>query len=151
MPFYVVSVMMLNSKAVRGTTYVAVEEPDAWIVCAEAHDEVASRSHQQCVPPYRNSRELVYRGAVWAEFTGVFGGAGQNLELMAVKVEWMLAGIQVVEHDVDNLVLLQNERVRVAAIDFDTVCGVARGEDCVKSRDKRLYIGHIIDKGAGNR
>jgi hypothetical protein len=63
----------------------------------------------------------------------------------------MPAGIQVVEHDVNNLVFLQNKRVRVAAIDFDTVCGIARGEDCVKSRDKRLDIGCIVNKGAGNR
>lgn len=55
-------------------------------------------------------------------FATVYG-----LEVMAVEVEWMFAGVCAVEDDFDDLAFFENPGVGVAAVDSDVCCILAGG------------------------
>lgn len=64
-------------------------------------------------------------------------------------MEWVFASVEVVEDNVNDLVLLENERVGVAAIDFNVVGSGTGSEGRVEGRHERLHVGHVVDEGAG--
>lgn len=109
---------------------VAVEKPDTRVVRDEADDEVTRRASHEDVTAHGDRGERV----VTAVSTGVVIRANDGLELMTVKMERVLSGIQVVQDDLNDLVLLEEEGVRVGAVD----CGV---------RDKGVGGAHDGENG----
>lgn len=92
------------------------------------------RSDHDGVSPHWNPRDgsRNIRGVKWAS---LLLGSDDRLEIMAVKVEWMLAGIVVVQDDLDDIVFLQYEGMYVDAIDCRVFgsrphrqCRVERGD-----------------------
>ena len=78
---------------------VAVEEPDARVVGLEAQDGVATCLDHESVAAKWNTRKL---GAVAIVCAYICGGAGKDLIVVAVEVEGVTAGIQIVEDNVDD-------------------------------------------------
>lgn len=72
-----------------------------------------------------------------------------NLKVMSVQVERMLSGIVVVQHDLDDLVLGENEGVGVTTVDSNTGGSVTGSKGSVKGRDLWSDVGNIVEKGAG--
>lgn len=106
---------------------VAVEEPDAGVVGAEAHDDVAVGVYQDGVALHGGGGHGGDIGGVVV--AGVFFATGDELEGVAVEMEGVLSGVVVVEDDFDDLVGAQDEGVGVDAID-GWVGGIgAGGED----------------------
>jgi hypothetical protein len=67
---------------------------------------------------------------------------------VAVQVEGVLARVEVVEHNIDDLIFLENERVCVGAID-GRVGGVLVGsEDGVEGWDFGCDVGNVVEKCA---
>lgn len=84
-----------------------------WVVGAEAEDEVAVGADEDGVSLHWDFGEGLVVGVV----AGVVGGAHDGLEDVAVEVEGMAAAVVVVEDDFDNFVSLQDEGIRVDAVD----------------------------------
>ena len=84
---------------------MAVEEPHAWVVGAEANHEVAQRLHQQRVAARRHRRELRLCGVCRVVDAGVFVGSAEHLEVVSVKVERVFARVLIVELDLDYVAL----------------------------------------------
>lgn len=91
-----------------------------WVVGAEAEDEVSVWSDEDGVSLHWDFGEGFVVGVV----ASVVGGAHDCLEAVAVEVEGMSAGVVVVENDFHNFVSLQDEGIRVDAVDG----GVRSGE-----------------------
>jgi hypothetical protein len=91
------------------------EEALIWVVGAESNHEVPAGVHHERVSTHG------YRGEVGVVVglvvTCVIGAAQDGLEDVAVEVKGMAAGIVVVDDYFDNLVLLEDEWVRVFAVD----------------------------------
>jgi hypothetical protein len=67
---------------------------------------------------------------------------------MAVQVERMLARVEVVEYDINNLVFPEDERVCVGAVDA-RVGGVLVGsEDGVEGWDFGRDVGDVVEESA---
>ena len=64
-----------------------------------------------------------------------------------MQVEGMLAWIIVVEDDLDDLALLEDEGVRIAAVDCGIRGGVASRESRVKSWDLGLDVSDVVEEG----
>lgn len=62
-------------------------------------------------------------------------------------MEGMLAWIVVVENDLDDLALLEDEGVRVAAVDCGVRGGVVSRESRVKTWDLGLNVGDVVEEG----
>ena len=60
----------------------------------------------------------------------------------------MLARVEVVEHDIDDLVFLENERVCVGAVDGGVGGVFAGGEGCVEGWDFGCDVGDVVEEGA---
>lgn len=61
----------------------------------------------------------------------IFFRSPDNLEVVSVQVEGMLASIAVVENDLDDLAFLKDKCVRVAAVDLGIGRSVTRRENRV--------------------
>lgn len=83
-----------------------------WVVGAEAEDEVSVWSDEDGVSLHRDFGESF----VVAVVAGVVGGAHDCLEGVAVEVKGMSTGVAVVEDDFDHFVSLQDEGIRVDAV-----------------------------------
>lgn len=97
---------------------MAMEQPDARVVALEAHDDMAVGSDEQGVAPHGPARELDgavehKRGVVVA---GIVVAAHNGLEHVAVQMERVFAGVLVIEHNLDHLVVAQHVRVRVGPV-----------------------------------
>lgn len=109
---------------------VAVEEPDAGVVGAEAEHDVAVGVDEDGVAAHGRRREGGYVGGVVE--AGVVVAAVDYLEGVAVEMEGVFSGIVVVEDDFDDLVVAEDELVGVRAV-YGGVGGVgAGGEDGVE-------------------
>ena len=88
---------------------VAVEEPDARVIGSEPQDHVAVWADHEGIAAHGHLGE----GLVVDIRTGLFGGADDGLESVAVEMEGVFAGVEVVEDDLDDLVLFEDEGVGV--------------------------------------
>ena len=128
---------------------MAVEQPDARIIALEAQHEVAIRADDDGVAAHGHGRELGGRDARVGKGPRVVVGAPDGLEVVPVQVEGVLARVEVVDDDVDDLVLLQDERVRVGAVDGWVGGVLARAEDGVEGGDLGGDVGDVVEEGAG--
>ena len=72
---------------------VAVEKPDTWVVGLESQDDVSIWSQDESISSHRNCGIIGLAGVRCIEVTGFFVGSRDGLEIVAVKMEWMLSGI----------------------------------------------------------
>lgn len=114
-----------------------------WVVRLEAQDDVALRVHHEGIAAHGHARERVVVGIVAC----VFVGADNGLEVVAVEMERVFAGIVAVEDDFDNLVFLENEGVGVAPVDGNISCGVTCGQSSVEGRNFWRYVCFIVEEG----
>lgn len=124
---------------------VAVEEPDARVIGAEAQDYVAVWADHEGIAAHGDGGESAVAGVG----AGGVVGADEGLEGVAVEVEGVFAGVGVVEDDVDDLVFGEDEGVGVYAVDGGVVGGGAGGEGGVEGWDFGLHVGYIVEEGAG--
>jgi hypothetical protein len=75
---------------------MAVEKPDTWVVGCEAQDDVPGGTQDECVAAHGDGGVGSFGGVGGVEGAGVFGGAGDGLEVVAVEMEGMFAGIWVI-------------------------------------------------------
>ena len=61
-------------------------------------------------------------------------------------MEWMFTGVVIVEDDLDDLVLLEYERVDVRAIDFWVGGRSPAAESGEDSRNLGAYVGNVIEE-----
>lgn len=64
---------------------------------------------------------------------------------MAVQMEWMFSGVVVVQNDLNNLILVQDERVGICTIHGGIGCILARREDGIKGRDFWRNVGNVVE------
>lgn len=88
---------------------VAMEQPDAGIVCSEPQDHIAVWSDHEGIAAHWHLGE----GLVVDISTSLFGRADDCLKRVAVEMEGMFTGVVVVEDDLDDLVLFEYERISV--------------------------------------
>lgn len=75
-------------------------------------------------------------------------GPPHDLEVVAVQVERVLAGVEVVDHDLDDLVLGEDEGVCVGAVDGGVCCVLAGCESGVEGGDFGGDVGDVVEEGA---
>lgn len=92
-----------------------------WVVGAEAEDEVSVRSDEDGVSLHRDFGEDFMVAVV----AGVVGRAHDCLEGVAVEVKGMSTAVLVVEDDFDHFVSLQDEGIRVDAVNGGVRSGKA--------------------------
>jgi hypothetical protein len=64
-------------------------------------------------------------------------------------MEGMLARVEVVDHDVNDLVLFEDEGVRVGAVDGGVGREFAGGQDRVEGGDLGGDVGYVVEERAG--
>jgi hypothetical protein len=154
--------------------YVTVEEPDAYeagnlvvrnailetsgteryrekhtrVVSLEPQYNVTVRIENKRVSPHRDGREVGCGDVGLLEEAGLFLGPPERLEVVAVEMKGMTARVDVVDDDVDNLVLLEDERMGVLAVDFGISRLVAGTENCVQRGNLGSCVGYVIEEGA---
>lgn len=141
---------------------VTVEEPDARVVAdgmlavmclldktaridlrPESDDEVAVWSYPYCVATHGLARKDAV--VVWLVEAVFLRSSLDDLEVMSVQMERMLARIVVVQHDLDNVHFVKDERIRVGAVD-GTICGVHAGrQGTVQCRNLWSNVGDVVE------
>lgn len=127
---------------------VAVEQPDAcmfdqfglessngicrvliWIVGLEAQHEVAVCKDGDSVAAHGDCREI---GRVAVVGASVWGRSCDNLDMMTVEVERVGVGVDIVDHDLDDFVVLQDEGVGVDSVDGGILSVAADTQRCIE-------------------
>ncbi|TKW49549.1 hypothetical protein CTA1_5576 [Colletotrichum tanaceti] len=129
--------------------YVAVEQPHAGVVGAEADDEVAVALDEEGVAAHGVAGEGEAGAGAVREGAGVLFGAVDDLELVAVQVKGVLAVVLVVEDDLDDVVAPEHVGDRVGAVGA-RVRGVggADGEGGVERGDLGQDVRLVVEEGA---
>lgn len=107
---------------------VAVDEPDSRVVSPEPDARRAAALDLDGVALDGGGRDGSVAGLVGP---GTARRAAENLEVMAVEVEWVVAGREVVEDDFDDLALFNYVGVDLA-IDSGVRSVLADGEESVE-------------------
>ena len=105
------------------------------------------RFYKHSVPPHRCCRKHGLCTVVGVESACFFGGAGDDLEGVAMKMEGVLSRVVVIENDFDDLILGEDEGVGVVAVDQGVCCVGAGGESCVESRDFGSDVCDVVEEG----
>jgi len=126
---------------------MTVEKPHSRIIRLEAQHDMPIRLDQHSIPTHRRLRVL--SRSIADVGPGFFGGAVDELEGVAVKVEGVFARVVVVENELDGLVLWEDEGVRIGAVDCDVVGGRTGGQGGVEGGNFGKDIGDVIEEGAG--
>jgi len=74
----------------------------------------------------------------------VGGGAFNHLEVVAVHVDWVAARVTVVDYDLDDVVVVDDERICVLAVDDGVGSFFAGVQDGVQARDLLLHEGFAV-------
>lgn len=119
------------------------------IVTFEPQHHIPVRVQHHRVPLHGNAREVGRRDVGVGKGAGLVGRAPDDLELVAVQVERVLARVEIVQHDVDDLVLLKNEGVGVGSIHCRVIRVFPCGEGGVERRHFRGDVGDVVEEGAG--
>ena len=123
---------------------MAMEEPNARIVGAEAHDNVAIWTHHEGVAAHG----YFWKCRVTDIVPCVVIGTCDGLEGVAVEMERMFAWVGIVEDDVNDLAFGEDECVGVDAINGGICCGVTGGKGGIESRNFRFDVGYVVEEGA---
>ena len=115
-----------------------------WIIGTKAKDEISVRSNKNGIPLHRHFG----KGCVIDIVASVVGRADDSLEDVAVEMEGMTAGVEVVEDDFDDLVFLEDEGVGVGAVDGGVGGGDAGGEGAVEGGDFGPDVGDVVEESA---
>lgn len=126
---------------------VAVEEPDAWIVCHEPQDHEAQWIDHRGVSAHRDRGKIRVRDVGVGEEAGVFLGAIHGLEVVPVQVEGVFACVVVVDDDLDDLPLGEHKRVRIGAVHGYVCSQLAGAEGCVQGRYFGGFVGDVVEEG----
>lgn len=118
-----------------------------WVVGLEAHDNVAVGVDDEGITAHGSIRELLIRDLGVRPDTGLFFRAEDSLEGMSVEMEGVAARVEVVDDKLDDLVLLEDNRVGVAAVDGG-VGGIFAGvEDRVQRGNLGAGVGDVVEEG----
>lgn len=118
-----------------------------WVVGLEAHDNVAIGVDDEGITAHRSVREVLIGDLGVCPDTSLFLGPEDSLEGVSVEMERVAARVEVVDDELDNLVLLQDHRVGIAAIDGG-VGGVFAGvEDRVQCGNLGAGVGDVVEEG----
>ena len=118
-----------------------------WIIRTEAKHNIAVGMHHEHISSHRDIRQWI-AAIVCARF---FLSSDDRLESVSVEMERMLSGISTVEDDFNDIVFLENECIRVGAINCRTSCCITGREHRIQSRDFGLDICDVIEESAGSR
>lgn len=124
---------------------VAMEQPSARVGGLEPQDGVRVRHDRDGVAP---GRLLVVVGVPAGPVPGAGLGAVENLEVMAVEMERVGGSILVVDHDLDDIAVVDNEGVDLAVDDGIAVV-VARGGGRVQGRHLLVDVCQVVEASAG--
>jgi hypothetical protein len=88
--------------------------PDSRVVSPKPHNEVALRIRHESIPSHRRGWELgmVVRVVV----SSIFFGSPDDLEVMTMKMEWVLASVIVVQDDFNDLAVLKDKSICIATV-----------------------------------
>ena len=125
---------------------VAMEEPNARIVRLVPHHHIPARIDLDDIASHRLGGEAALLAGVG---TGVFGGAGDDLEVVAVEMHGVAAGVVVVDDDFDDLVGFGDEGVGVGAVDKGVGGGLAGREGGEEGGHFLLEVGYLVEGCAG--
>lgn len=88
--------------------------PYSWIVRPKAYDEISLRLyHEHIAPDWQ-----LGKGSMVARVpeAGILLASPDDLEVMAVKMEGMLAGVVIVQHNLYNFAFLEHEGIGVGTV-----------------------------------
>jgi hypothetical protein len=112
---------------------MAMEEPDTRIVSLKAEHGVRASVHCECVSSWGHSGEISSLPRVLALATS---GTLANLELVAVEVERVDCGVEIVNYDLDYVTFVHYERLDGSVDFWDAWVGSA---ECCEQRWHLLW------------
>jgi hypothetical protein len=95
-----------------------VVKPNTRVVCSEAEDIVAARIHHERVTAHGKLLELIFGHIGRIVRTRILRAARNLLEIVTMQVEGVLIRVEVVEHDLDDVKVVENEGISVSAVDL---------------------------------
>ena len=123
---------------------VAVEEPDARVVAAEAQHDVAVGAHPEGIAAHGYRRE---GGVGRIVVAAVLLAASDGLEVVAMEVEGMFAWVVVVQDDLNDLVVGEYKGICVDAIDGWVGGVIAGGDGGIEGGKPRTDVGDAVEEG----
>ena len=127
---------------------MAMEEPHARIIRLEAHHHIPASLDLDGIAPHRFGGEAALLARVDA---GVFGGAGDDLEVVAVQVHGVPAGVEVVDDDFDDFVGFEDEGVAVGPVHNGVGGGLLGCESGEEGGHFLFEVGYVVEDCAGGR
>ena len=127
---------------------MAVEQPHAGIIRPKSHDDMPIRPHQQNISPHRLSRQhkTTIRDTFRIEIPAIVVTTRNGLENMPMQMERMFSRVLVIDHDLDDFVVLEHVGVRVDTIDFCVGGQVASCQGGIKRGNFRADIGDAVEE-----
>lgn len=117
-----------------------------WVISPESQNNVASRPHDKGIAAHGDLRQPAFFNVEVLKGTRIFLRTVHSLEGMAVEMEGVTTGIEVVEHNLHNLALLKHRRVRIGAVN-SRVGGVFTSvQGRVQSRDLGSAVGDVVEE-----
>lgn len=133
-----------DKPAVHVPFNVAVEEPHARVVGAEAENSVTRGMNEDRISTHG---DLGKREVCRVVEASVVVGPSDYLEVVCVQVERMLSGVIIVDHQLDDLAVVEHEGITVDAVDAGVGDDVCRsGESSVESGHLLRDIGDVVEK-----
>ena len=123
---------------------VAVNEPDTWVISPESDARGAAAFDLNGVALYGRGGN----GVAGLVGPGTARGAVEDLEVVAVEMEGVVAGCEVVEDNFDDLALFNYEGVYLA-VDLGVLGVLADGEEGVDGGYVLVDVAYIVDEASG--
>ena len=132
---------------------VAVEKPHTRVVCYEADDVVTSWwEHHDVSSHWDGTESGMIAGIKWqgvavcvvVEVLSVGRNSLDDLEVVPVQMERVRAPVVVVENDLDNIIVIEDERVRVVPVDLGIGGQIAGRQDGIDSRHFGRRVADVV-------
>ena len=154
---------------------MAVEKPDAWgksehtrlvtqrpdscrkykpqnkhtrIAGLEAEDHVPIRIEHKSIPSHRSGREVGGAHVRVGKGAGLLFGTPDGLEGVAVEMEGMSTGVEVVNDNFDDLILLQDEAVGMGAVDLRIRGEIPGAHHSIERGHFRGFVRDVVEPSA---
>lgn len=118
-----------------------------WVISLESQDYVALGVENQGVTSHGCLGETLFLDVEIRKETSLLIRAVDSLEGVAVKMERVTSGVEVVDDDLDNLILPENHGVGIGAVDGRVSGVLAGGEDAVERGDLGVDVGDVVEPG----